>query len=146
VRRFRETDVDAFMAYRNDLDWMRHQGYKGLTRPEYETALLAEPCVDHGAQYAIAMRDTDELIGDVYLKKSGDTWWIGYTITPACARQGFASEVVRAMIDTLKSRGAVCLNAGVEPGNTASIRLLARLGFQPTGNDDTELVYSLPLE
>ena len=49
VRRFRATDIDAFMAYRNDLVWMRHQGYKGLTRSEYEAALLAEPQVADGA-------------------------------------------------------------------------------------------------
>ena len=145
VRRFRAADVDAFMAYRNDLDWMRHQGYKGLTRSEYETALLAEPCVEDGAQYAIALRDTDELIGDLYLRTDNDAWWIGYTITPARARQGFASEVVRAMVNALEANGAVCVNASVEPGNTASIGLLEKLGFQLDAATGDELVYTLNL-
>ena len=145
VRRFRETDVDAFMAYHNDLDWMRYQGYKGLTRPEYETALLAEPCVERGAQYAVALRDTDELIGDVYVKKTGDVWWIGYTITPTRSRQGFASEVIQAMIDTLRATSAVYVNAGVEPGNMASIGLLARLGFRLVAAIGDELIYTLDL-
>lgn len=32
VRQFAEHDIDDFMVYRNDMDWMRYQGFKGLTR------------------------------------------------------------------------------------------------------------------
>lgn len=32
LRQFEEQDIDDFMVYRNDMDWMRYQGFKGLTR------------------------------------------------------------------------------------------------------------------
>lgn len=35
TRRFTESDLDAFIAYRNDADWMKYQSFKGLTREEY---------------------------------------------------------------------------------------------------------------
>jgi len=29
IRPFEEGDIEAFMSYRNNLDWMRLQGFKG---------------------------------------------------------------------------------------------------------------------
>ncbi len=40
IRPFLVEDIDAFMAYRNDMDWMKYQGFKGLTKQEYTKALL----------------------------------------------------------------------------------------------------------
>ena len=42
IRRFEEPDIDDFMVYRNDMDWMKSQGFKGLTKQEYEDALLGD--------------------------------------------------------------------------------------------------------
>jgi len=36
------------MAYRNDLDWMQHQSFKGLTYEEYERSLLGEQAITQG--------------------------------------------------------------------------------------------------
>ena len=36
IRRFEAPDIDDFMVYRNDMDWMKYQGFKGLTKQEYE--------------------------------------------------------------------------------------------------------------
>ncbi|WP_281221011.1 hypothetical protein [Escherichia coli] len=39
------------------------------------------------------------LIGDIYLRQQCDVFWLGYTISPAYARQGYAIEAITATID-----------------------------------------------
>ena len=42
---------------------------------------------------------TQVLIGDIYLRQQCDVFWLGYTISPAYARQGDAIEAITATID-----------------------------------------------
>lgn len=32
IRRFQESDIDTFMSYQNDEQWMKYQEFKGLTK------------------------------------------------------------------------------------------------------------------
>lgn len=146
IRPFEATDLDDFITYRNDLDWMKHQGFKGLSREDYQQALLREQVWQDGAQFAIVLRDSNQLIGDIYLKEEKDKIWIGYTITPAFARQGYAGEAVQGVAAHLKAAGHTHVYAGVEPDNIASINLLERLGFTFTTIDEHgEKIYCLSL-
>ncbi len=145
IRPFRAQDIEAFMRYRNDEAWMRYQGFKGLTREEYDKALLCEPSFENGAQLAIIETDSGRLIGDLYLKKEDTAYWVGYTVGPAFARQGYATEALSALIAWLRWQGGSAIKAGVLAENTASIRLLNKLGFKHIGtNDFEEDVYLLP--
>ena len=141
IRPFVEQDLDDFMAYRNDLDWMRFQSFKGLTREAYREALLTEHPLTQGRQLAIVDKALDRLVGDLYIRLDSDFYWIGYTISPTFARQGYAFETVSALIKTLVEDGATCIKAGIEPANTASIALLSKLGFRLETSSDEELVY-----
>ena len=123
IRPFERQDIESFMIYRNDLDWMRDQSFKGLSFEEYESALLGESSLQHGTQLAIIDQATDELIGDVYIQQEGATYWIGYTITPTRARQGYAFEVMSGLIRHLADQGAEAFKAGVLGTNVASIAL-----------------------
>jgi len=69
---------------------------------------------------------------------------IGFHIRPEYWRRGFAFEAARAVIEyAFEALGAAGLFAGHNPANTASARLLAKLGFcythleyyAPTGLD-----------
>ncbi len=86
IRRFEAPDIDDFMVYRNDMDWMKYQGFKGLTKQEYEDALLGSHTFQDGVQLAVIHKKSGKLIGDVYLKQEGDSFWIGYSVcrTMAC--------------------------------------------------------------
>jgi len=137
IRRFREEDIDNFMQYRNDLEWMRYQGFKGLTREEYKKALLKDSALTDGIQLAIIDNAVNRLIGDIYLKQENDTFWIGYTISLSKSRQGYTYEVVAAMIDWLRHIGGACAKAGVSPENLASISLLKKLKFTYSCTDDS---------
>jgi len=147
IRPFTAEDIASFMAYRNNMAWMRFQGFKGLPREAYEAALLTAPDEVAGAQYALALRESDHLIGDLYLKRERGGCWIGYTVAPEYAGQGYAAEAVRAMLGWLAKSGIHKALAGVEPENAASIKLLERLGFVDTGMDaEKERLYALVLE
>lgn len=143
IRPFEPRDIESFMVYRNDLDWMKHQSFKGLTREEYENLLLGEQSFLQGTQLAIVDQTTDELIGDVYIQQEDSTYWIGYTITPTRARQGYAFEVMSGLIPHLIDQGAKEFKAGVHGTNTASIALLKKLNFTFFETELDEQIYRL---
>lgn len=145
VRPFEQRDLDAFMIYRNDLEWMKYQGFKGLARTEYEEALLGPQALDNGVQLAVVCRRSNALLGDLYVKQEGDTYWIGYTIAPENARKGYASEAVQALISFLAAKGAGDILAGARNGNSASEALLRKLGFSFQGEADGEQIFRLDL-
>ncbi len=145
IRQFNQYDIDDFMVYRNNLEWMRYQGFKGLTKQEYKDALLGSLSLQEGVQLAIVCKKLDVLIGDVYLKQEGSTFWIGYTICPSKARQGYAYEVLSSVIDVLKAKGVDCIKAGVESENAPSIALLKKLKFSYIETDNDEQIFALNL-
>ena len=145
VRPFIEEDIDAFMAYRNNMDWMKYQGFKGLTKQEYTKVLLKNYSLMDGMQLAIICKQSNVLIGDLYLKQEGDTCWIGYTITPQEARHGYIYEVVSAAIRFLASKGIACIKAGVKIGNVASVSLLKKLEFKFLNTEADEQIFYLNL-
>lgn len=142
TRRFAESDLDGFVAYRNNTNWMKFQYFKGLSREEYKEILLKEQLVESGAQFAIIRKADQTLIGDVYLKKKDDTFWIGYTVSPAYKRQGYAYEITHSMILWLKQQGEFQIKASVLPGNVSSVRLLEKLGFSQLDEEEGEFIFS----
>lgn len=143
TRRFAESDMDDFIVYRNNPEWMKFQYFKGLSREVYEEILLKEPSVESGAQLAIIGKADQSLVGDVFIKKEDDTFWIGYTVSPSFKRQGYASEIIQAMIGWIQQQGEFKIMAGTAPENIASIRLLEKLGFSLVGEESSELIFSL---
>ncbi|MBN8234001.1 GNAT family N-acetyltransferase [Halobacillus kuroshimensis] len=141
VRPFIQEDLEAFMNYRNDLDWMKYQGFKGYTREVYETTLLNSQRVEEGSQLAVIRKKDQVLLGDVFLLQKEDDFWIGYTIDPSYKRQGYAYEVVHDLIHWIQSKGDYMIKAGVEKENLPSINLLEKSGFRRMEEEDDEFVY-----
>lgn len=145
IRDFTPEDIQSFMAYRNDLVWMRYQGFKGLSRERYEKELLGGASLAEGRQFAVEDTRTGQLVGDIYLRQQHDAYWIGYAVHPRYARQGYASEAVSAVIAWVAGRGGAVIKAGVAPDNAASIRLLEKLAFTRRKQEGDELIYTLHL-
>lgn len=145
IREFREEDIGALMAYHNNLSWMKYQGFKGLTFADYQQILLnSQTTIADGLQFAIENRETQELVGDLYLKQDATAFWLGYTIAPQFARQGYATEAVTGLLQWLQTKKqARLIKADVEVGNVASAKLLEKLGFQYLGLVDNLLNYEL---
>ncbi len=147
IREFHVKDLVPFMAYHNDIDWMKYQGFKGLTLAEYQQALLVvNDDLTQGKQLAVVDLDDQKLIGDLYIRQEEDVFHLGYTIVPRFARQGYATEAVTTLIDWLAVyQDARVIRAEVALGNLNSERLLIKLGFQYLTTTDQIKYYELHL-
>lgn len=143
ARPFAESDLDAFVEYRNNAEWMKYQSFKGLSREEYQEILLKETTVESGAQFAVVRKADQILIGDVFIKKEEAIFWIGYTVSPSFKRQGYAYEIIRAMIQWIQQQGDYKIMAGVTPENSASVQLLKKLGFVQVNEENGESIFLL---
>ncbi len=91
-----------------------------------------------GCRWAIALREKPQQVigscGFFHLRKGTHTWEIGYDLHPAYWGQGLMSEALRAMIQfSFSVQNPLPIHrmeALVAPGNTASIRLLDKFGFE----------------
>lgn len=130
VRAFEEKDLESFMTYRNNEEWMQYQSFKNLTKDEYRKALLVPLNMEKGMQLAIVNKTTDNLLGDLYLLKEEKTITIGYSINPIYSRKGYITEVLKALLLKLKECYPDCeVAAMTEKENIPSKNLLIKLGF-----------------
>lgn len=90
------------------------------------------------SQFAVCLKDTDELIGHLFAdnreEPDQNTWCVGWHFNSRYEGQGFATESVAALFDYLFSqKEARRLYAYVEDYNLASQRLCMRLRMRQEG-------------
>lgn len=156
------SDAGALFAYRSDPSVSRYQtwhpGGVDEARVFIETYGQREECqVGDWCQLGVYLLSTRELIGDIglhLLPPDGRQIELGFSISPAHQRRGYAAEGVRALIAHLfVEAGIHRIVASVDPRNDASIGLLEHLGLRreahhhqsirtPAGWED-ELIYAM---
>ena len=120
---------------------------------EMEATALFQP--GQWVQLGIAEPHTDALIGDIGLHLSDDshTGEVGFTLAPSAQGRGVASAAVQESIRLFFSATPASRILGItDARNTASVRLLERLGFKCgetrhavfRGEECMELVFVLP--
>lgn len=151
IRRFRDSDHESFLAYRNDPLVAKYQGWSLPYTRERARAFVEEmKTIQLGApgawcQVAIELKANSEMIGDIgFLAFQNDPRQvrIGYSLARAYWNQYYASEAVARMVDYLF--GELHLHriaADCDPENMASFRLLERLGFRR----EAHFIESFPL-
>ncbi|MCF6160266.1 GNAT family N-acetyltransferase [Furfurilactobacillus milii] len=145
IRPFSAHEIDAFLSYHNNLDWMQYQEFKGLSRAEAEDTLLSNPKLTQGKQFAFVKPEMEQLLGDFYLQLEGDTMWLGYTINPLFARHGYAFEGAKALIEFLSQQHVRVIKADVDPDNQASRRLLEKLSFKRIMQNNETVIFERKL-
>lgn len=140
LRSFRDSDLEPFLAYRNDPEVFRYQGWKTPYLREDAVEFVAEAqIIQPGTpgvwmQLAIESRETGALLGDIafHLTKSNPRMaYLGYTLARASWGQGYASEAAHKVLDYLfRVLDLHRVVADCDVDNQASIRLLERLGFR----------------
>src|SRR5262245_11092229 len=87
LRSFRASDLDAFLAYRNDPDVARFQYWEGISVDEAVVFLRKNTDSSLGRpgewqQIAIALGSDDSLIGDIglFLRGDGCSAELGFTL------------------------------------------------------------------
>jgi RimJ/RimL family protein N-acetyltransferase len=140
IRQFRDSDLEPFVAYRNDPVVYRYQGWKTPYLREDAADFIARiKNVNPGMpgewlQLAIEGKDSGEMLGDIafHVTRSNPRQaYLGYTLARSAWGQGYASEAARKLLDYLfRVLDLHRVLADCDVDNAASIRLLERLGFR----------------
>jgi ribosomal-protein-alanine N-acetyltransferase len=88
--------------------------------------------------YLVCLRDSNALVGVVNVSEivrgAFRSGYLGYYAFRPYERQGLMTEGLRLVVrDAFRRLGLHRLEANVQPGNHASIRLVRRLGFRREG-------------
>jgi RimJ/RimL family protein N-acetyltransferase len=144
LRPFTEADLPAFVAYRQDPEVARYQGWDETYSWDDAVAFLARQRVNAigtpGAwtQIAIEEASTGVLLGDCALHVRGDDprqAEIGFTLACGSQGRGYAAEAVAAVLGY--GFGALGLHrviAITDAKNASAARLLERVGFRCEGH------------
>ncbi len=131
-------DAGAIYSYRSDVIGNRYQGWFPGSIEEVRDYISNMPksfdVADTCFQFAITTRNENRLIGDmgiVFSNHNNMQAEIGCTLHKDYQGKGYATEACSAMVEHL----LLALNkhrivASVDPRNSASIRLIERLGFR----------------
>ncbi|MGB9383061.1 GNAT family N-acetyltransferase [Candidatus Binatus sp.] len=143
LRRFQNSDLASFMAYRNDLEVARYQSWESITHAEATKFISQQSRTRPGIpgkwfQFAAELKADGELAGDcalLVIKTTPRVGEIGYTFARAYQHNGLAAEATRAVIDF--AFGPLELNrviATTDCRNAPSVALMERLGMKLAGH------------
>lgn len=133
VRPFRQEDTLTFLAYRQDKAIERYQGWKDYS---LEDALKfvdwASKCsiASGETQLALVLKETNTMIGDIYLKFEDTHIALGYTCASSYQKKGYMSEILSVVLSQLQESYKLAIRAEIDVRNLDSIRLCERLGFK----------------
>ena len=129
----------AVMAdYRNNELCSRYQ--RGQVKDDAGIAALIERrkndvfSIEAPFMIAVALKDTNDMIGEIVVMPNDNTISLGYTFSYRYHRRGYAFEALTALIDRLHQMAPdwefVCFT---DPRNVASMGLLQKLGYKNLG-------------
>ena len=131
-------DAEIMYDYRNNEICARYQ--RGQVK-DYDGIVKLVEChkddvlsVDAPFLVAAALKDTDEMVGEIVVMPSDGTISIGYTFSYKHHRRGYAFEALTALIDLLHERYSEWdFISFTEPQNEPSMALLKKLGYKDMG-------------
>lgn len=124
--------------YRNNEICARYQ--RGQTKGYDGIVALVERrkndvmSVDAPFMVAVALKDTDEMVGEIVVMPKDGTISLGYTFSYKHHRKGYAFEALTALINMLhKLYPEWDFISFTEPENEPSMALLQKLGYKDMG-------------
>ena len=138
LRNVAAKDADIMYDYRNNEICARYQ--RGQTKDYAGIVALVEAhkadivSVDAPFLVAAALKDTDELVGEIVVMPNEGTISLGYTFSYQHHRKGYAFEALSALIDMLHERYPEWdFISFTDPENLPSMVLLKKLGYRDMG-------------
>jgi RimJ/RimL family protein N-acetyltransferase len=147
LRVHRLSDLDDLVIFHGDTEVTRYIPWPVRTREETRVALeakLAQGSARLPGEWivlAIVLRESSTVIGEVLLKRgdiAGTLAEVGYVVRADMQGRGLASEAVGGILSWARELGVTSIIAMVDARNSASSRLLARLGFARDPDLDQE--------
>lgn len=140
LRQFRADDLEPLLVFHSDPQAVRYVPYPPRDREAVATVLQRKMASTAWRQegdlleLAVTKSDDGTVLGDVLLALRSvehETVEVGYIFAPEHGGQGYATEAVRALLQLAFGQlGARRVTARVDARNTASRRLLERLGLR----------------
>ena len=138
LRNVKPKDADIMYDYRNNEICARYQ--RGQTK-DYEGIVQLVTrrkddiiSVDAPFFVAVALKDTDEMVGEIVVMPNDGTISLGYTFSYKHHRKGYAFESLTALIHILHGQYPEWdFISFTEPENEASMNLLKKLGYKDMG-------------
>jgi RimJ/RimL family protein N-acetyltransferase len=143
LRRFRDSDLAPFVAYRNDPEVARYQSWDSFDEREARAFIREMASAQPGLpgdwfQFAVESKEIGTLIGDCALQIDGQEPYraeIGFTLAREHQGEGFASEAVSCLLDyAFASLELHRVFAIADCRNEPSWTLLERLGLRQEGH------------
>ena len=138
LRNVKSEDATIIHDYRNNEVCAKYQ--RGQTKDFDGIVDLVEQRksdivgVDASFMVAVALKDTDEMVGEVVVMPEDGTISLGYTFSYRHHRKGYAYESLSALISMLHERyPGWDFISFTEPENVPSINLLMKLGYNNMG-------------
>lgn len=138
LRNVAAKDADNMYDYRNNEICARYQ--RGQTKDYNGIVALVERrkndvvSVDAPFMVAVALKDTDEIVGEIVVMPKDGTISLGYTFSYKHHRKGYAFEALTALINMLhKQYPKWDFISFTEPENEPSMALLKKLGYKDMG-------------
>ncbi len=134
IRRFTPDDWPDLHEYLSQPEVVEFEPYEVYT--EEVSKVEAGNRSRDKSYWAVCVKDSGKLIGNIFLwKRDYNGWELGYVFNRDYQGQGYATEAARAMLDDIfANQSARRVVAFSDPHNTASWRLLERLGFRREGH------------
>ena len=131
-------DAEIMHDYRNNEICARYQ--RGQTKDYDGIVALVERrkndvmSVDAPFMVAVALKDTDEMVGEIVVMPKDGTISLGYTFSYRHHRKGYAFESLTALINMLHGQYPEWdFISFTEPENEPSMALLKKLGYKDMG-------------
>lgn len=138
LRNVAAKDADIMYDYRNNEICARYQ--RGQTKDYDGIAQLVERrkndvmSVDAPFMVAVALKETDEMVGEIVVMPNDGTISLGYTFSYKHHRKGYAFESLTALINMLHEQYPEWdFISFTEAENEPSMALLKKLGYKDMG-------------
>ena len=138
LRNVSASDAEIMYDYRNNDICARYQ--RGQTKDLPGIQQLVEKrkndviSVDSPFMVAVALKESNEMIGEIVVMPNDGTISLGYTFSYKHHRKGYAFEALSVLVELLHTRYPDWdFISFTEKENIASMNLLKKLGYQDLG-------------
>lgn len=139
IRPFLESDAEAVFACCRNPNLGMNAGWAPHESVEESRKFLQDICIGQKYQWAITLKDTDQLIGSIGVipdpkRENSGAWMLGYWLDESYWGKGLMSEAVQTiLLYCFKELRMNLITATCYPHNQRSQRLLLQNGFLHEG-------------
>ena len=134
IRKFSPDDWQDLYEYLSQDEVVKYEPYEVFTEEASKEEAINRS--NNEAFWAVCLKDTGKLIGNIYLSKQDfDTWELGYVFNAIYHNRGYATEAARKLINwAFREQNAYRIIAMCNPLNESSWKLLEKLGMRREGH------------